>query len=267
MAQAAPCAEDAEHGFSRPEMFSEALAGTCKDKVDRFVALISGKADDWPADLKDLPGDSLMKQLQGALKKAGLGLLTKVVLAEAADGDAEGDVLVFPGALRINVLRDGRVAAEPLIEAMRRGDRASCGADVEDCHAFVCAHANRDARCGYCGPRLVDAIKTSASGVHVRKCSHVGGHAYAGNVLVFKGGQGDFYGYVTPQRVGETLSGAARFGRCWRGALGLTPEACARARRAKLVRAWAAPIALAAATTVAALWLLRRRRQPLRNEA
>jgi len=252
---------DAQHGFTRPEMFSEKLAGTWKDRVDYFLFLVSGKAEEWPEDIKDLPADSLFKVLQAALKKGNLRSNVKIVLAEAADGDTEGDVLVFPGATRFNIR--GNTAA--LVDALQADRVEGCSSNVEDCHLFVCAHARRDARCGHCGPRLLEAARAGAGAAVLRKCSHVGGHAFAGNALVFRQGSGDFYGYVTPEALGDVLSGRARKGRLWRGALGLTREAAVRARRVQLAVEWAPVALLAFAAASGALFWLRRRvwRPPL----
>lgn len=245
-------------------MFTESLAGTWKGKVDRFLFLVHGAADEWPEDVKDLPKDSLLEKMQSALKEADHGLKLKVALAEAVEGDAEGDVLVFPGGARYNI-RDG---CEPLMEALRAAAPAACAVDVEDSHVFVCAHTKRDARCGHCGPRLIEAVKATGSSARVRKCSHVGGHAYAGNVLVFQGassgGEGDFYGYVTPGTVGQVLSGKARRGRLWRGAMGLTPEQATQARKAQVTRDRVATAVLVAAGATALLWLYRWRQQQSR---
>jgi len=242
-------------------MFSEKLAGTWKDKVDIFLFLILGKAEEWPEDVKDLPQDSLLMVLQDALKAAKLKSKVKVVLAEATDTDKEGDVLVFPGAGRFNI----STGTSALVEALQNGGSTSKAQDLEDVHLFVCAHTKRDARCGHCGPRLIDAIKANTSPATVRKCSHVGGHAYAGNVLVFRRGAagekglGDFYGYVTPGTVSDVLSGRARRSRLWRGALGLSREEVLQARKAQVVREWA-PLALLAVAAVSGVLLWRRHR-------
>jgi hypothetical protein len=79
---------------------------------------------------------------------------------------------------------------------------------------FVCAHTARDQRCGFCGPVLVDLLRqelekqraavTDAAAaaalprVHVCPCSHVGGHTYAGNVLVFSAAGTACFGCVNP---------------------------------------------------------------------
>eukprot|EP00624_Nannochloropsis_granulata_P000645 evm.model.NODE_12477_length_18556_cov_29.284437.6 len=123
-------------------------------------------------------------------------------------------------------------------------------------HLFVCCHLKRDKRCGLVGPflirefrKLIKAQKGKEGENNdvfefecpVRACSHVGGHAYAGNVISFsrrekegeggrKGGRvvGDWWGYVTPVVVkelverhlvnGELLEGV------WRGQMGLAEE-------------------------------------------
>lgn len=133
------------------------------------------------------------------------------------------------------------------------------GVDVMDRiprnHVFVCCHLKRDKRCGLVGPFLIRefrkliTLQRGKEGENndvfefecpVRACSHVGGHAYAGNVITFsrrekegggrKGGRvvGDWWGYVTPVVVkdlverhlvkGELLEGV------WRGQMGLAEE-------------------------------------------
>ncbi|MGD7309656.1 sucrase/ferredoxin-like domain-containing protein, partial [Ralstonia pseudosolanacearum] len=79
-------------------------------------------------------------------------------------------------------------------------------------HVFVCAHTSRDKRCGVCGPVLIDKLNDEIElrglkdQVFVSPCSHVGGHKYAGNVIVFGPNSeekimGHWYGYVTPDDV------------------------------------------------------------------
>lgn len=67
--------------------------------------------------------------------------------------------------------------------------------DILNSFIFICSHASVDQRCGYCGPRLVDAFEKriehyNLSNVTVVKTSHVGGHKYAGNVIVYPSGMG-----------------------------------------------------------------------------
>lgn len=70
---------------------------------------------------------------------------------------------------------------------------------------LTCAHVQRDMRCGYCGSLLHDQIvaevdKRGLKGkVFTGRVSHVGGHAFAGNVIVYP--EGAWYGYVRPADV------------------------------------------------------------------
>jgi hypothetical protein len=98
-------------------------------------------------------------------------------------------------------------------------------------HNFVCVHGNRDARCGACGPPLVERFTAElealglADKVTVRRNSHLGGHRFAGNVLIYPGG--DWYGYVTPDDVPRIIDqhivGDHIVTDLWRGRMGLSP--------------------------------------------
>lgn len=83
---------------------------------------------------------------------------------------------------------------------------------------FVCAHLTRDKRCGFCGMVLVDLLsrcvreevakrnKESAPAavpplITVLPCSHVGGHIYAGNILVYSRYGGVAFGLFRPDDV------------------------------------------------------------------
>lgn len=58
-------------------------------------------------------------------------------------------------------------------------------------YIFVCCHGSRDRRCGVCGPSVISKFKTEIESlglqgkVSVSPCSHIGGHKYAGNVIIF----------------------------------------------------------------------------------
>lgn len=61
-------------------------------------------------------------------------------------------------------------------------------------HVFICGHGSRDRKCGVCGPVLKDKFTEEIANrgledqVSVQFCSHIGGHKYAGNVIVFRHG-------------------------------------------------------------------------------
>jgi hypothetical protein len=71
-------------------------------------------------------------------------------------------------------------------------------------HLFVCCHTTKDERCGYCGPRIADAFKGAGIGnALVYKTSHIGGHKYAANVVIYPSGH--WWGYVRPKDISRLL--------------------------------------------------------------
>jgi len=272
------CTTDAEHGFSRKEMYSEALAGSAKVTFARHVFVAWGRAAEWPAEIPDgCPEGSLPRIVAAAVKEAAADSKEKVKLTfvEVCDDAREGDVLIFPDYVRLRVSVEDK--AKDLITLLRKsapspGQRPSrSSGDVEDLaggFAFVCSHTQRDARCGHCGPELHAAFtevaqkqSESTAPLSVLKCSHVGGHKFAGNVIMFSSScrertdDGHWYGYVTPTDVPRIVSGEAMRSALWRGRLGLTVAEAQRQRRVKqasdLLPVLAAGAALAVALAVA----------------
>lgn len=99
-------------------------------------------------------------------------------------------------------------------------------------YIFVCAHKSRDARCGYCGPILADHFQQKLVEMNlqhqwtVAKVSHVGGHVYAGNIIVYP--DGVWYGYIRPDDVARVIEEHLENGEILvdklRGKIGLTRE-------------------------------------------
>jgi len=79
--------------------------------------------------------------------------------------------------------------------------------DTKEVHIYVCTHGMRDCRCGVVGTELIHALRTHID-QHAQQCanqgqelpkrvrvlpiSHVGGHKWAANALVYP--HGDWYG-------------------------------------------------------------------------
>jgi hypothetical protein len=284
-------------GFNRKEMRTESLVGTVKHH-DCHAFFVHDDASRWPA--KEFEGQigDVSRSMHAALEAAAgahkggvhqfapgsnaVGGKVKLNLAEAGArahaSDAPGDVLIFPQSTRRKAYDDPSDASPERVAAFVRdvfvtGD-AGAGLPGGECecerlrgaHVFVCTHAARDARCGLCGPALVDAIRAEVDArgltdrVAVRGCSHVGGHAYAGNVLVFHppGGvdadadaaasEGTWYGYVTPREIPDIVERTIRRGekipRLWRGSMGMKTEdhaAAAAAAAAAAGETWPPP--------------------------
>lgn len=112
---------------------------------------------------------------------------------------------------------------------------------------FVCCHGARDARCGSLGPPLASHLlhlvreRGLNDQVYVFKTSHVGGHQYAGNVLVYGAAHptdGDWFGLLDTHQAEEFLDallnanldadGGAevpKLRKWWRGRMGLSKAA------------------------------------------
>jgi hypothetical protein len=66
-------------------------------------------------------------------------------------------------------------------------------------YIFICTHSARDERCGKCGPPVIKTIGTICKGrndVTVAGTSHIGGHVWAANMIVYPRGQ--WYGRLDP---------------------------------------------------------------------
>ncbi|KAL9263627.1 Altered inheritance of mitochondria protein 32-like protein [Drosera capensis] len=239
-------AEDlAKYGFHRPEMNTASLAFTVDPPLDRHMFLCYKSVADWPPKVEDSETDLLPKKFSGAIRgrKNDIKVKTRLTICEADEkvGLLDGDVLIFPELIKYRGLKDEDVDSfvdEVLVNgkpwASGVGEALTAG------FVFVCAHASRDKRCGVCGPILIDKFneEIQSAGLHnqviVSACSHIGGHKYAGNVIIFATDSegkvvGDWYGYVTPDDVAELL--AASFerkeivDRLWRGRMGLSKDA------------------------------------------
>ena len=206
-----------------------ALAGTVK-LYEQHLFICSGQQT-WPAHLEK-DGD-FGQALVWAIAAAGadLALSVKVTACDLPSSQPDGyDLLLFPAGLRYLGVAAAQLPA--LAADLRAGSPSLPHAPDRGRYIFVCTHGLRDARCGQCGPPLAArftaelAARSLAQPVTVSQTSHVGGHAYAGNVLIYPGG--DWYGYVTPDDVPRLLETAVLRRRIlpdlWRGRLGLTPE-------------------------------------------
>jgi (2Fe-2S) ferredoxin len=216
---------DAEFAWREP------LPGTVK-LYHRHLFVCTGRVD-WPTRIEE--GGGFMQTLAETLKSR-LPEMPRRVKLTACDEPSAGpgyDLLVFPDAVRYRGVGESDLSA--LVEDHLLGDRVSDRIPHEPLdgfYVFVCTHGNRDRSCGVCGPPLVQAFAAAlearglADRVVVRGASHVGGHRFAGNVLVYPGG--DWYGYVTPEDVPSIVDQHLLRGEAvldlWRGRMGLSPE-------------------------------------------
>ncbi|XP_010528220.1 PREDICTED: altered inheritance of mitochondria protein 32-like [Tarenaya hassleriana] len=224
--------DDEQYGFKRQEMYSGSLAGSVSP-YDRHVFLCYKSPDAW---LSRVENEGLPKLFASSFKarKADISVETKLTIC--GGGESDGDVLIFPEMVRYKGLKDTDVDAF-IEDVLVNGKPWGSGFQEEltGSYVFVCAHGSRDKRCGVCGPALIEKFKEEADShglsgqIFVEPCSHVGGHKYAGNLIIFSSDSarnvsGHWYGYVTPDDVPELLDQHIAKGeivqRIWRGQMG-----------------------------------------------
>ncbi|KAI4307848.1 hypothetical protein L6164_030983 [Bauhinia variegata] len=234
---------DAEFGFLRPDFRQSPLVGTV-EFYQRHVFLCYKNPRFWPPRIEAAEFDRLPRLLYAAVmaRKNDMGKQTHLTICEGHDGTetSNGDILIFPDMIRYRRLTHFDV--ETFVEEVLVKDGEWLPGTPEalkGAHVFVCSHGSRDRRCGVCGPVLVSRFREEIElhglqgKVFVSPCSHIGGHKYAGNVIIFRrnvNGQvtGHWYGYVTPDDVPLLLQWHIVNGEIydflWRGQMGLSEE-------------------------------------------
>lgn len=112
----------------------------------------------------------------------------------------------------LHPMHDG-LSAEQKTQLLRDETRAALLPPAEDITKptiLICGHGGRDQRCGVLGPLLQSSFRRELQrrGIHadVGLISHIGGHKYAGNIIV----------YVPPSMAGNALKGSG----VWYGRVG-----------------------------------------------
>ncbi|TXG67994.1 hypothetical protein EZV62_009269 [Acer yangbiense] len=177
---------------------------------------------------------------------------TRLTICEGHDGTetSNGDVLIFPDMIRYRRLTHFDVDTFVEEVLVKDGEWLPGTPEIlKGWYVFVCSHGSRDRRCGVCGPPLLSRFKEEIEihGLHgkvsVSPCSHIGGHKYAGNVIIFGSNingevTGHWYGYVTPDDVPALLEQHIGKGEIvdwlWRGQMGLSEEEQLRSQELRL---------------------------------
>ncbi|CAL9773884.1 unnamed protein product [Musa acuminata subsp. burmannicoides] len=235
--------DDAEYGFQRPGFGKGPLVGTVQP-YDRHLFLCYKSPEVWPSHVEGSESDRLPRFLAGEIKNwaSSIDKKTRLTICEGVDGTdfSNGDVLIFPDMIRYRRLTHFDV--EHFVDEVlkKNSEWLPCTPEpLSGSYIFVCAHGSRDRRCGVCGPILIKGFKEEITSrdlqgqVFVSPCSHIGGHKYAGNVIIFSpnaSGQvaGHWYGYVTPDDVPILLEQHIGKGKIvdhlWRGQMGLSED-------------------------------------------
>ncbi|XP_022716716.1 uncharacterized protein LOC111275575 [Durio zibethinus] len=239
-----PCNNDVEFGFSRPDFRQQSPISGTVQYYQRHVFLCYKNQSVWPRRIEAAEFDRLPRLLSAAVlaRKTDMKKETRLTICEGHDGTetSNGDVLIFPDMIRYRRLTHFDVDTFVEEVLVKDGEWLPLTPEkLEGSFVFVCSHALRDFRCGVCGPVLVTRFKEEIElyglqgRVSVSPCSHIGGHKYAGNVIIFGSSingevTGHWYGYVTPDDVPKLLERHIGKGEIidllWRGQMGLSEE-------------------------------------------
>lgn len=202
----------------------------------------------WPEKVDSHPAIAAINQaiaaagevVKGPVKVTGFDYSSSAGAGPLEEG--KHDVLIFPAAVAIR-----GVPLEELGELVVRSltlvrtsnpSPAEREEKLQGLIFLVCCHGARDARCGYLGPLLADKLQELGA-TQVFLSSHIGGHQYAGNVIVYGSRQpsagtwfgglsaetaSDFYQALTALPLSGDPAADKKLRRWWRGRVGLTKE-------------------------------------------
>lgn len=191
---------------------------------------LSENSMEWPRAVEDDPNSfigKISKDLNSKKDKKNLVKLTACSLSSRLDGLT--DVIVFPENVIFHLAPDDINDFSSLILDEKRLQTKDFSQFNHSKAPFaklllVCIHGSRDRRCFEHGSSVLQAMKDylksediPESEIAVRASSHIGGHEFAGTLIVYPEAQ--WYGNLSAAKV-PTLMQHVREGRTW--------EACYR---------------------------------------
>ncbi|KAG7892891.1 hypothetical protein KL935_000840 [Ogataea polymorpha] len=195
----------------------------------KHLIVMSGDPDykNWPSRFETSPG-TIISEIQAHKRKVldpfHPVLTSMTTLQEQPVTQGNTVIGIYPDGLRVEVSPDkveefliGYLSTIPdnldqedsrLVAKMQQDFRAQFPAQKLDQDlVLICGHLKRDIRCGELAPLIAQEFEKvlKLHGVENTKLgmiSHIGGHVYAGNVLIFKrNGDVIWYGRVLPHHV------------------------------------------------------------------
>ncbi|KAF2074128.1 hypothetical protein CYY_004570 [Polysphondylium violaceum] len=208
---------DSKCGFCRPEMVDKKspVANSIHEYKRHFFICTGIAYDQWPS--KAYSATEALEKFSQSVKKFEKNERAPALFngTDMPSTNADSfDLIVFPENVKFVGLTNQTV--EDVLTYFQENDGIGSNfpahikvETLSSKYLFVCAHKQKDERCGYCGPILMDDLRKEISkrnldnDIKVYGSTHVGGHKFAGNVLVFP--EGHWYGYVTPNDVNQII--------------------------------------------------------------
>lgn len=156
----------------------------------------------WPSDIKNA-SNTFIPHVLSHLKT----FKQKSILSASAEDIVHNELFIFPDFRKITVDQDDiqeQINAYLTDEIKCKNVSTLPGLS----YILVCMHQERDKRCGTIGPLIIEEFKSIikdkgfSEKVFVFGVSHVGGHKYAGNCIIYHSNpvlSGHWYGRVTPE--------------------------------------------------------------------
>ena len=212
------------------EKCKKSMAGTVKH-YDQHVIFVDSTDNVWSSSVEN-DQSSLVFHLEKCLSSLkGQYPKVKIKVTACKKHELRGKIIIYPEGLVIKV-DDISINMDAIAKFLLTGDKSileSSRITVEKPSwkhlLLVCCHQNRDERCGKAGPEIIQTMQTyldSLSGkddVMILPSSHIGGHEYAGTLIVYP--KGEWYGQVDKSNAAAVLDSILRgesFLNCLRGA-------------------------------------------------
>ncbi|KAE8704291.1 WEB family protein [Hibiscus syriacus] len=221
---ASPSNSDVEFGFLRPDFRQQSPISGTVQFYERHVFLCYKSPSVWPPRIEAAEFDRLPRLLSAAVwaRKTDMIKETRLTICEGHDGTetSNGDVLIFPDMIRYRRLTHFDV--DTFVEEVLVKNGVWLPGTPEKLQGSFVLFVLMD-------PEIA---AVEFVGLHC-PCSHIGGHKYAGNVIIFGSNingevTGHWYGYVTPDDVPTLLEWHIGKGEItdslWRGQMGLSEE-------------------------------------------
>eukprot|EP00005_Dracoamoeba_jomungandri_P006127 CAMPEP_0174251122 /NCGR_PEP_ID=MMETSP0439-20130205/1055_1 /TAXON_ID=0 /ORGANISM="Stereomyxa ramosa, Strain Chinc5" /LENGTH=325 /DNA_ID=CAMNT_0015331363 /DNA_START=18 /DNA_END=995 /DNA_ORIENTATION=+ len=241
-----PCGAEVPVGTScidgSKPLYDSTLLGTV-GLYDKHVIICSGcNGDVWSRKVLAEKGSfapklkkavlSRKKDLRGRVKLSVSDEPTRSLGELETTVQEKADLIVFPDKIRYLDVTEEQcqyIVEDHFING-EVSDRVQHEEVEEDFFILVCCHANKDMRCGTLGPQVLAAFQEviqqrgAQHKIAVRQTSHLGGHKYAGVVIVYP--TGDWYGMVTRDNIEKIVDAylsedATIPYELWRGRMGL----------------------------------------------
>ncbi|KAF1844727.1 leucyl-tRNA synthetase [Cucurbitaria berberidis CBS 394.84] len=210
------------------------------------VIICTGK-EDWTSNIEQEEGETgaFVKGLKGVIGKGGVGFdpFTNVLITASSLPQTETKnattALLFPSFKRIKSIPHTSDSfshfataylkaktLHPMHDGLSKEQKANLTRDesvaaqlppaesVSKPTILICGHGGRDQRCGVLGPILQASFRKELQrrsiDADVAQISHIGGHKYAGNVIIYVPpsmqdnalrGSGIWYGRIGPENV------------------------------------------------------------------